>query len=146
MTTSIWGSTSVDSFKYDKASTVFVPAIGGVTTGITTSTNTLNYTRICDVLHFTGFIKLLSKASLTGTFTLTGFPFPVDVTSNVLPVISMHCSAMATTLTAQPMGIFTDANTLQFYYTVSGVATSITATDMLDTAAIRVSGFYRIAV
>jgi hypothetical protein len=134
---------SVDILDYYLEGT-YTPTItiGGLSTGITYTTQTGKYTRIGNTVFFTARIVLSSKASLVGDVTL--ICLPKDATAAT--AVSVYCGGLNTTVgdTAISASTFSSGSGCGVYKMVGGYPIQLTNTDILNTAQFRIAGTYLI--
>ena len=143
-----WDVAYVDGVSFDDgtntlanytASTTFTPSLefGGATTGITYTTQAGRYCRVGSIVYFSIYLLLSSKGTATGTATITGLPFTVNITSSVT-----HCVYSNVTVPAGRTDIaFFPAN-VQTYGTLYGYGTGTTISALNDTHFAATSSVY----
>lgn len=131
------------------ATDVWTPGLEFATgsTGITYGANTFGrYTRIGDMVYYSGYLTLTSKGSSTGLVYINGLPFTVATsTENHQSGITVGIVSNMAGLTGPVSGLHLDGDTriLLYDWAATGTA-SLDDTNITNTTEIRFSGTYKI--
>ena len=122
------------------ATTSWTPVLyfGGLTTGITYTTQTANYVRIGGVVFIEIYIVLSSVGSATGNVSITGFPF----TSNAAAYSTLTFLPGDVTYLGQVIGFISNSSSTILLYNISSAsfALQLTNTSFAATSTINLTG------
>lgn len=110
---------------------------GGSSTGITYSTRTGEYSKICNVVYFTFRIVLTSKGSATGTAFISGLP--LAATSTTMCAVRSEQLTFSAFITGEISG---SGDVFLVSSTSGGVGLQLDDTNFSNTTTLIVSGFY----
>ena len=129
---------------YEEGTWTIGLAFGGASTGITTGSNTGNYTKVGRLVTVFGYIDLSSKGSSTGSAAITGLPFAVGAASSNYSAASLHLANI--TFADFPMGFGNTTTTtiLLQEITNAGVRTSLTDADFANNSSMIFSLTYSV--
>ena len=82
---------------YEEGTWTIQLAFGGLSTGITASTNQGKYTKVGRQVTVTGYLGLTNKGSATGNATITGLPFPIANSAENYSAASLWLAAITPT-------------------------------------------------
>lgn len=119
----------------------------GGSTGITYGANTFgHYTRVGNVVNYSGYLTLTSKGSDTGLVYINGLPFSVSTsTDNHQSGITVGIASNMAGLSGPVSGLHLDADTRVLLYDWGATGTaSLDDTNITNTTEIRFSGTYQI--
>lgn len=142
-------TTVVDTANLAYAAGSFTPVlkIDGSTTGITYATNGQvgRYTRIGNQVFYSINIILTSKGATTGNVSISGLPVSKVVVTNYIPAGATQVSnTVAGFGSYTATAAVTGDTEISLYKMVSGVATTMTNSDITDTFEVVVTGHYEI--
>ena len=137
-----FGTTS--TLNYYEEGTVTVTATCGTSGTVTLGANTLRFTRIGNVVYFTGLINVSSVSSPVGTFTLSGLPYTAGNSLANYAGVAVHALGLAATATTS-IEAFILGNTKNIQIDkFSAGASAALAGDVTNSTAFRISGQYMI--
>lgn len=123
-------------------------SFSGGSTGITYGANTFGYyTRIGNVVHYSGYLTLTSKGTDTGLVYLGNLPFTVAAaTDNHQSGITVGIASAFSGLSGPISGLhlYSDTRVLLYDWGATGTA-SLDDTNLTNTSSIRFSGTYQIS-
>jgi len=121
----------------------FTPALafGGLSVGITYSTQYGKYTKIGNLVFFSLYIVLTSKGTSTGSATIGGLPF---TNSGVFTPVSINRATINAVDAPFAMVTSGGASVTLYEVTNAGVFTNITNADFADISSLWIAGTYSI--
>ncbi len=122
----------------------WTPALtfGGGSTGMTYSAQSASYTKIGDVVHYSGGISLTAKGSSTGSALITSLPFTSRNNNNARAAAAISADSLTYTgivmTSINPNG--TDISLIDM--TEAGLAAALDHTNFGNSTLVRFSGHY----
>ncbi len=128
----------------------FTPAVafGGASTGVTYSTQSGVYTKVGRVVHFCVSIALTSNGSSTGSATVTGLPFTctasISFVASFRAASGFSAGSLDRPLFMQVSAAGTAIAVLRVATDGATASSSLTDTEVTDTATFTISGYYTV--
>jgi hypothetical protein len=127
---------------YEEGTWTMGISFGGASVGVTTSSNTGNYTKIGRQVTVNGIVVLTSKGSSTGSAKITGLPFTIGSGLPNFAVASLRIEAITFANQFQALGSVASTNIELEEVTEAGINTTLSDADFANNSTIMISFTY----
>jgi len=127
---------------YEEGTWTMGIAFGGLSVGVTTSSNTGTYTKIGRQVTVNGYLVLTSKGSSTGDATITGLPFTIGNSNSNYVVANLRMNAVSFANQFQAFGVVNATTIYLGEITEAGSASPLVDSNLANNSDIMLSFTY----